>query len=449
MVMKKGSYITLSLSFIVFFFRVSSQEAMDLSLEQAIGYGLEHNYVIRNSTTDVDISRKQVASVTAIGLPQINATVDYSNFIELPTSLIPGEFFGEEPGTFIPIQFGTKHNLSAEASLSQLIFNGSYIIGLQAARSVVEVSQLKLERDQANLKETITNAYCSALVVHESLDIIDSLLFTLRRMLFEVGKTYENGFIEDTDVSQIELLVSDLEATRLKVSQQVEVVTNYLKFQIGVAAGQTIHLTDDLEKLLLDVDDPALISNGFDYLQHVDYRLIQGQETLKSFNLKNKQAQYLPSLNGFLSLTENAQRTEFDFFQAGEDWFRTSMFGINLSIPILASGQRRHEIEKAKMELQQVQVLNQQVKEGLQLEYITALADYKSTLEIYDNKKKNVDLADKIYKKTMLKYSEGLSTSMDLLQSYNQYLDAESNYLTSMVDLLVAKTRLEKVLSRG
>jgi outer membrane protein TolC len=297
MVMKKGSYITLSLSFIVFFFRVSSQEAMDLSLEQAIGYGLEHNYVIRNSTTDVDISRKQVASVTAIGLPQINATVDYSNFIELPTSLIPGEFFGEEPGTFIPIQFGTKHNLSAEASLSQLIFNGSYIIGLQAARSVVEVSQLKLERDQANLKETITNAYCSALVVHESLDIIDSLLFTLRRMLFEVGKTYENGFIEDTDVSQIELLVSDLEATRLKVSQQVEVVTNYLKFQIGVAAGQIIHLTDDLEKLLLDVDDPALISNGFDYLQHVDYRLIQGQETLKSFNLKNKQAQYLPSMN--------------------------------------------------------------------------------------------------------------------------------------------------------
>jgi outer membrane protein TolC len=216
-----------------------------------------------------------------------------------------------------------------------------------------------------------------------------------------------------------------------------------------VAAGQIIHLTDDLEKLLLDVDDPALISNGFDYLQHVDYRLIQGQETLKSFNLKNKQAQYLPSLNGFLSLTENAQRTEFDFFQAGEDWFRTSMFGINLSIPILASGQRRHEIEKAKMELQQVQVLNQQVKEGLQLEYITALADYKSTLEIYDNKKKNVDLADKIYKKTMLKYSEGLSTSMDLLQSYNQYLDAESNYLTSMVDLLVAKSRLEKVLSRG
>lgn len=446
--MKKGSYILLSLSFIALFFRASCQEAMDLSLEQAIGYGLEHNYVIRNSTTDVDISRKQVASVTAIGLPQINATVDYSNFIELPTSLIPGEFFGEEPGTFIPIQFGTEHNLTAEASLSQLIFSGSYIIGLQASRSVVEVSQLKLERDQANLKETITNAYCRALVVHESLDIIDSLLFTLRKMLFEVEETYKNGFIEDTDVSQIELLVSDLEAARLQVSQQVEVVMNYLKFQIGVTAEQTIHLTDELDKLLLDVADPSLINDGFDYSRHVDYRLILGQEILKSFNLKNKQAQYLPSLMGFLSVTENAQRSEFDFFQSGEDWFRTSMFGISLSIPILSSGQRHHEIEKAKMELQQVQVLNQQVKEGLQLEYITALADYRSNLEIYDNKKKNVDLADKIYKKTILKYAEGISTSMDLLQSYNQYLDAESSYLTSMVDLLMAKTRLEKVMTR-
>jgi len=268
-------------------------------------------------------------------------------------------------------------------------------------------------------------------------------------MLFEVGETYKNGFIEDTDVSQIELLVSDLEAARLQVSQQVEVVTNYLKFQIGVTAGQTIHLTDDLDKLLLDVADPSLISDGFDYSRHVDYRLILGQETLKSFNLKNKKAQYLPSLMGFLSVSENAQRSEFDFFQSGEDWFRTSMVGINLSIPILSSGQRHHEIEKAKMELQQVQVLNQQVKEGLQLEYITALADYRSSLEIYDNKKKNVDLADKIYKKTILKYAEGISTSMDLLQSYNQYLDAESSYLTSMVDLLMAKTRLEKVMTRG
>lgn len=433
---------------VLFSFGAMGQQVMEFSLDQAIDYAMENNYAIRNSRTDIDISRRQVSSVTAIGLPQINATVDYSNFLELPTSLIPGEFFGEEPGTFIPIQFGTEHNITAEASLSQLIFSGSYIIGLQAARSVVEVSKIQLEKEQHDLRETISISYSNALVVNESFEIIDSLLYTLRKMLFEVEETYKSGFIEETDVDQISLLVSDLEATRLQVSQQVEVVMNYLKYYLGLPFNQEIRLTDELEDLLTDVDDAGLMTERFDYTRHVDYRLVQGQETLKTFNLKNKKAQNLPTLMGFLSVTENAQRNSFNFLKADEDWYFTSMFGINLSIPILSSGQRHHEIEKARLELQQLQVMNQQVREGLQLQYVTVLADYRSSMEVYLNKKNNVEIADKIYRKTILKYTEGVATSMDLLQSYNQLLDAESTYLTSIMDLLTAKTKLEKVLSK-
>jgi len=444
----RRSIVLIAFIFATFgFLKAQTEDSVRYSLQQAVDYALENNYGIKNSTTDIEISRRQVKSITAIGLPQINATVDYNNFLELPTSLIPGDFFGQ-PGEMIPIQFGTEYNVTADITLTQLIFNGSYIIGLQAARSVVQLSETKLQRDKNELTEIITNAYFGVLVIKKTVDIIDSTLVTLEKMLFEIEETYKSGFVEDTDVDQIRLLVSDLQAARINIDQQVEIVTNLLKFQMGKSIDEPIILTDDLESHINNIDMEYFTTTEFDYTQHIDYRLIKDQEMLKTFNLKNKKAQYLPALMGYLSLSENAQRNSFNFFESGEDWFRTTLFGVSLSIPILSSGQRHHEVQRAKMELDQIKVLDEQVREGLKLEYATARSNFQNAIKVYTNKKQNVETADKIYNKTILKYGEGVSTSMDLLQSYNQYLDAQSTYIKAITDLLSAKSSLEKVLSK-
>ena len=446
--MIKFKIILLITGIMLSFCHISAQEAIQLSLDGAVKYALENNYDIINSHKDVEISEKQVSATMAIGFPQINANLDYTNFLKLPTSLIPAEFFGGEPGEFIEVQFGTEHNLSAEATLTQLIFNGSYIVGLQAAKEVVDVSRKMMIKNETELKQTVENAYYVVLVTEETLTIIDSTLATLYKMQWEVSETFKQGFVEDTDVDQIDLLVSELEASRINVNKQVQITRNYLKFIIGMEIAQPIILADNLESLIISLNEDALLTDQFDYTRNINWQLIQGRQHLKKFNLKNEKAQYLPSMVGFLSVSENAQRSKFNFFDVEEQWFRTSMFGVNLSIPILSSGQRKNSVQKARLELEQVQVMDRQVKEGLLLEFETSRSNYQNALAVYAQNKKNVATADKIYRKTILKYSEGVSSSMDLLQSYNQYLNSQSSYISSMVALLGAKTALEKVLTK-
>jgi outer membrane protein TolC len=425
------------------------QQIPSFTLEEAIQYALTNNYGIRNSQTDVTISKKKVQEMTALGLPQISASASYTNFLELPTSLIPGEFLQKPPGTFIEIQFGTPHNAEGNITLSQLIFDGSYLIGLKASRVYVDMSKTLLQKNRIELREDISSAYYNVIILEESKKIADSTLTTLKQMLFEVQETFKSGFIENTDVDQIELLVQDLETGVLNLNKQLEIAYNYLKFLMGMGISQPIRLTDNINTLIQNMNESILLDSPFDFTQNVDYRVIQTQQVLKTMNMKVKKAAFMPSLAGYISLTENAQRTSFNFFTANESWFRTSQFGISLSIPILSSGMRSSALQQAKLEVDKVKVLDEQVKEGLLLEYTTARSNFQNALQVYTNKNRSADIAYRIYKKTLLKYREGVASSMDIQQSYNQYLTSLSTLFGSMRDLLAAKSKLEKVLTRN
>jgi outer membrane protein TolC len=428
---------------------MKGQTVQGFTLEEAQAYALTKNYTIRNSATDVGIARKKVNEMTAIGLPQVSAKVDYMNYFALPTSLIPGDFFGK-PGEYVELQFGVENNMTAEATLSQLIFDGSYIIGLQASKTYVDVSRTLLQKNQNDLKQNIADAYYNVAILEESLIVVDSTLLTLKQMLYEVQETYESGFIEDTDVDQIDLLVADLETSRMNLIKQLEISYNYLKFLMGMKIIEPIRISENMDMLIMKMNEDILLGSSFDYQQHVDYQLVKGQELLKNFNLRVKKSAYLPSLVGFVSYSFNAQRTSFDFFKSGEayPWFSTGMFGLSLNIPILSSGGRNSAVQQATMELEKVQVINEQVKEGLLLEYNTARSNFENALQVFMNRKRSVSISDKIYRKTLLKYKEGISTSMDIQQSYNQYLESLRTYITSARDLLSAKARLEKALAK-
>jgi outer membrane protein len=424
------------------------QTVRHFSLEEAQQYAIVNSYTARNAQTDISIAHKQVDGLTATGLPQINGTISYTNFFELPVYLLPGEFFGQPSGTYVPIQFGTPHNGEAKVGLSQLIFSGTYFIGLKAARSFVELSRTTFQKTQNQIREDIANAYYNVILLQESKRITDSTLLTLKKMQFEMEQTYQSGFIENTDVDQIDLMVQDLETTQLNLTKQLEIAYNYLKFQMGFKISQPITLTDDLDKLIRDMDSGMLMASAFDYTQHVDYRLAQDQEVLRTMNMKVKKAAYLPTLSGFVSIAEDAQRATFDFFAPHQPWFRTSQFGITMDIPILSSGIRSSAVQQAKLELQKAQVQDEQVKEGLLLEYSTAKSSFNNAMQVFENKKKSADLANRIYNKTVLKYKEGMASSMDIQQSYNQYLSAFSSYILAAKDLLSSKARFEKVLTK-
>jgi outer membrane protein TolC len=425
---------------------VMAQETMQFSLKDAQVYALENNYDIINAGTDVEIARKKVKENLAIGLPQVSGKIGYNNNLELPTTLLPGEIINQ-PGQDVPVQFGTQHNANWGAELTQLIFSGTYLVGVMAARAYVDVVESSFEKSEIGIKNTIAKSYYPVIILQENKKVFDSTLQSLNNMLYETEAYHQSGFIEDTDVDQLKLLISDMETTITNINNQLQIATNMLKYQMGLESDANIEVTDKMDDLLAAVDREFLLDSKFDYNNHIDYKLLKGQTELSNLKLKLNQSEYWPTLVGFYSYNQNAMRDEFNFF-TDKKWYTSQMLGLQLDVPIFSSGNRKFKVQQAKLELEKMSVMDRQLQQGLSLRVKTVKADFNNAYLIYMNRKMSVGNAEKIYQKTEIKYKEGLSTSLDLSQTYNQYLNAQISYLTSILDLLIKKADLEKELTK-
>nr|NQU92142.1 TolC family protein [Bacteroidota bacterium] len=421
---------------------------MKFSLDGARQYAREHNYDIINSMKDVEIARKKVNETTAIGLPQIDGSIGYNDYIDIPTMLIPGEFVGE-PGTYFPVKFGLKYNLSFSATVSQLIFSGEYIVGLQATRIFVGFSQKQYDKMVIELEQKVAESYYLVLIAERNKEIIDSTLFSLRDIRDATVAMYENGFLEDTDVDQINLLISDLQATLINITNNMQISRNLLKFQIGLKLDNEIELTDNLDELLGTVDQQVLLDMPFDYRKNINYVILKNQEELAHLNMKRYKSQYLPRLYAFMSFQENAQRPAWNFFEPNEQWFKTTVLGVQMDIPLFQSGGRSSRVAQSKIKLEQIQVMDDKLKSGLEIQISTVRNNFLNAWKVYQNRKEGLDLSLNIYEKTREKLLEGVSSSIELQQNYNQYLNSEGDYVISMLELLKNKLELEKLLTES
>jgi outer membrane protein TolC len=441
-----------------------SQEKTSFTLDEAIAFALQNNHDVINAQTDIEIARKKINETTAIGLPQINGKLSNTNYLNIPTTLMPDFIspavhavnendFGLTPinplgdPTFFPVQFGTKHNASVELSVAQLIFNGSYIVGLQAARAYLEQSKVQLIKSNIDTKEQVSKAYFLVLTTEQNKIVLDSTLSSLRNMAAETAEIYKQGFIEELDVDQLNLMVKDLEATLVYVNNQIIISRSYLKLLMGYDINQNIELSDKMTNLLGDFSDASLVMSSFDFNKHIDYKILQNQKELSSLALKNERATYLPSIAGFFTAQSNAMRDKYNFFSNSEPWFPSTLWGFQIDIPIFSSGSRSSKVQQAKLNLQKIQVLDEQLQEGLSIEEKNTKTNFANALLILDNKKTSLELAKRIYQNTSMKFSEGISSNMELLQAYNQYLAAESDHNNSILELVNAKIALEKLFT--
>jgi outer membrane protein TolC len=363
--------------------------------------------------------------------------------------LIPSEFAGGDPGEFIEIQFGTKHNATWNASLDQLIFSGQYIVGIQASKAYVGLTESTLEKSQIEIKDLIAKSYYPVIILKQNKKIFDSTLVTMEDMLYETDEYYKVGLLEDTDVDQLNLLIADIQTTITNLDNQLEIAYNTLKYMMGLPADAALEVTDDVENLLKEVDREFLLDSPFDYNQHIDFRLLMAQERLALMQLKLYRAEYYPELNGFYSYQQDAFREDVKFFSDGAKWYPNQVLGFSLNVPIFSSGHRRAKVQQAKLEMQKIEVAQNQLQQGLSLRVKTVKSEFNNAYLIYQNKSMAVGNAEKIYQKTQVKYRSGLSTSLELSQTYNQYLTTQIDYLASILDLLTKKSELEKELTRA
>lgn len=426
----------------------NANEPLRLSLEDAQKYALEHNLELRNAKADANIAARQVWEITASGLPQIDGSVGYQYFTDIPTSLVPAEFFGGEPGEFAEIQFGTEQNLTANLSVNQLIFDGSYIVGLQAARIFRELSQRVYLKSESEIKSMVTETYYLNLATAQNLEIMQENLTNLEKTLFETQKTFDAGFTDAINVDQLKLTVANLKNRIASMERQKELSLNMLKFQIGLNIEHPLMLTDELEVMFRNISPDISGVDDFNPENHIDFRIMQSQETMQLMTMRREWSFYLPNLSAFYTRQENAYRNEFNFFQSGQSWYPTSIIGLSLNIPIFSSGLRRSRVQQARLELEKAQNNTRQIEQSLRLQKQEAWSGMQTSMEQFNNEKENLELAERILSRTRIMFREGLASSLELTQASDQFLSTQSNYINAMFELLNAKNKLDKALGR-
>lgn len=438
---KKGIWI-LALSSASF---AQSPVTADFSLQSAIDYALKHNATYLNAELDVKLSDYKNKEFIAIGFPQISANADFKDYFEIPTSLLPGQFFGAPPGTYIPVKFGTQYQAQGGISVSQLIISSDYFVGIQASKQLKQLSEKSLARTKTETIVTITKAYYTALINKERLKTLDANLVRLKKLFDDTKALNQNGFVEKLDVDRLELAYNNLTTEKEKVQRLVGVSETLLKFQMGYDLKQAINLTDELKAdQLSDVD--LLSDPKVNYESRQEYALLQTQEKLNKIELKRYKLQYLPTLAAYASYIEQAQRTKFDFLDGSKSWYPIGLFGVTLNVPIFNGGQKFYRIKQAKINLLKTGNTISNVKSLIELEVNIASITYKNAFASMLSQKKNRALALGIYETSKKKYEAGVGSNLEVITSETALKESETNYLNAVYELIIAKTDLDKAL---
>ena len=414
------------------------------NLKEAQGYAIENNYKNKKAMLDIDIAKKKVWETTAAGLPQVSANAKLQKFIDIPVSLAPANAFNPAAPAdeLAELQFGLDYSNSFGITASQLIFDGSYIVGLQAAKTYKNLSIASQVKTEIELNEGVKQAYFTVLVAEENTAVLKKSKEAVDVILAETSAFYKEGMTDEESVDQLTLTVNELR-TAVGIAQgQIKFARKLLKLQMGMDIANKITLTEGLDVFVGEVQTKTE-EQAFNVENHIDYNLVETNMRLMKLNLRKEKYSFLPSMNIFLNHEQQNMNTKFDAFSGGT-WYPMTVVGAQMTLPILTSGSRLSKMSQAKIEYQKSEIEAKEVAQGLLYQTQVARSQYETSYETYLNQKANMALAKKIYDKTILKYKEGVSSSLDLSQTQNQFLTSEGNYIKSLLDLLTSKSELQK-----
>jgi len=407
-----------------------AQTTMQLSLDSARHYALEHNKTLLNAGLAVDEAQARLRETISNGLPQINATVDYNNFFGSTVSI----------GAFpFPIEFNPTSNLSVSAS--QLIFSGSYFVGLQTVRLYKEVTETSLGKTELEIKAMVTQAYYLSLVSQRSMEIVQANLTNMRDLLGKTRALVSAGVAEELDYDQLAQQATMLENGLKASERQVELSLNMLRLQMGLTANVEISLTDNLDDLINRYDAQSSLIKPFSLQNNFDYQLLDLQTSLAKKQVNMEKAAYLPTVAGFYNYTEKILKPEFDLTPK-------HVIGLNMSIPIFSSGARYARVSQARINLEIAENQKELVSEQLLIQEKQLRFNLNNAIEQYQSQLSNLDISRRVIKNINNKFQQGMVSSLDLTTANSNYLQAENSYIASLMQLLDAKLALDKLLNQ-
>lgn len=443
----------------------AQENPQSFSLQEAIDFALQNNRKVKNAALDIDAAKQQKWETTATGLPQVNAKVDYQYWLKQQVQLLPAAAFDNTQSTidvvnqyfdvtqdnfdinvpqgFIPLTFGTKQNATATATLSQLLFDGSYLVGLQSAKVYLEISKNAKEKTDLEVRKAVINAYGNVLLAEESVSILERNIDVLQKNLDETTKIYQNGLEEEESVEQLQITLSSVESNLNNTKRLKTLAYQMLSITLGLDYNTPVVLTDDLENLTVKNILSENIEEDTDVSNTIDYRIAANDKTSKELLLKLQKSKALPTLSAFINGAYNSFDNEFVFFDNNTKWFGSSLLGVSMNIPIFSSGMRSAATQRAKINLDKAKIALSETEQQLKLQIEAAKSEFKLAIDEYENKKQNLNLAERIEQKNQTKFFEGVGSSFELRQAQTQLYTAQQQFLQAMLNVITTKATLE------
>lgn len=418
-----------------------AQKENSFTARQAADYAMNNATAVVNAMLDIKGQKQTNRDLTALAYPQIQSSIQVNDFIELPTNLIPGEFNGGAPGTYTPIQFGTRYNVTGTVNFSQLLFDAQIFVGLQARRASLDFYTEQAAVTREMIKANVYKLYYQLVVGKQQMGSIDANVERFEKLLADTRQIYKNGFAEKLDVDKVSVQLNNLKTEKIRVQSQLDAGQAALKFLMNMPQQETLILTDTVSQ---ESFSGATDTVALDYSKRKEYRLLETGCRLSAFNVKRYQLSALPSLVAFASYNQNAQRNRFDVLKAGGAWYPSMLAGLSVQMPIFNGMQRRSRLEKARIELEKAQNSFAQIRQSIDNEVIQANLKRKAALATVESQQANMKLAEQVYLSTKLKYEQGLGSQQEIYNAQTELKVAQNNYFGALYDAVISSIDYKK-----
>lgn len=441
--MYKKIIFTLSLSLLIIL-TSTAQDVKQLSLEQAIEYALEHNPSVINAKLAGDMADGKVSETIATGMPQINGGIDLTNNFELPTSFLPGEIVGS-PEPEVPIQFGTRYSGSATLSLTQMLFDGSFFVGLEGAKTYRELSTKELVKTRIDVAEMVAKSYYAVLVSEFRLDLIEKNYGRLDTLLQETTEMYNSGFAEKIDVSRSKVQYNNIKVQKDNAENSLQITRANLSFQLGLPVTEAIVLTDVLSMEMFD--DGA--EDVFTYTDRIEYSILQTNQQLALLDKKLNNVKYMPSLDLYATVGANlGTGVTANIFDITNEWYNFGFIGVRMKVPVFDGLQKHYVNQQKKIRLNQIENSFDQMERRMDLQVRDSKVKLDNAIAILISQRENMEISKEVYDVTKEKYQEGVGSNLEVINADADYKQAQTNFFVALYNALIAKVDYKKSIGK-
>ena len=422
----------------------NAQKINSFTVQQAVDYAKQNSVQVKNALLDYQVQKQTNREITSVAYPQISASGNFNDFLVVPTSLLPAEIAGGPAGTFFPVRFGTKYNATGGFDVSQLLFDGQVFVGLIARNVALQFYEKQTEITEEMINVNVQKIYYQLVVGKQQMTSVDANIGRFEKLLKDTKEIYKQGFAERLDVDKVSVQLNNLQTEKIKIQSQLDAGNAGLKFLMNMPQKDLLLLTDSITE---DKLKENILADNYKYEDRKEYQFLTIAKQLNEFNVRRYKLSYLPVLSAFGNYSKNAQRQRFDFFKGGQ-WFTTSLIGLRLSVPIFDGFAKSSRVQKAKIEVQRSNNSIEQLKSSIDNDVAQARLKITASVVTMDNQKKNIELAEKVYNTTKIKYEQGLGNNQEIYNAQTELKIAQNNYYSALYDAIIAKIDYQKATGK-